>query len=57
MLTPGANLFNRERILSKVKIFPKKYEKAGGKYSDLLKNRLHYKTFRTQKYSDTKFPL
>ena len=45
------NLFNRERILSKVKILPKKYKKAGGKYSDLLKNRLYYKTFWIQKYS------
>ena len=31
------NLFNRERILSKVKVFPKKYKKARVKYPDLLK--------------------
>ena len=56
-LQRDVNLFSRERILTKVKIIPKKYKKAGGKYPDLLKNRLHYKTFRIQKYSDTKFPL
>ena len=43
------NLFNHERILSKVKKLPKKdpkkYKKAGGKNQDLLKDRLHYKIF------------
>ena len=34
------NLFSRERILTKVKIFPKKYKKAGGKYPDLLKENV-----------------
>ena len=43
------NLFSHERILTKIKIFPKKYKKAGGKYPDLLKE-----SFTLQNFSDSK---
>ena len=43
------NLFSREKILTKVKIFPKKYKKAGGKYPDLLKE-----SFTLQNFPDSK---
>ena len=43
------NLFSREKILTKIKIIPKKYKKAGGKYPDLLKE-----SFTLQNFSDSK---
>ena len=43
------NLFSRERILTKVKIFPKRYKNAVGKYPDLLKE-----SFTLQNFPDSK---
>ena len=46
----------REFSLTKVKIFPKKYKKAGGKYPDLLKESFTLQNFPDSKVFGYKVP-